>query len=158
MSCMSITEKLMNKALEPTLQMGLYAFRRRRLNGIGIPIIKLRRPSGLLRFIMGFLHPWDGVFLVNRGPSLLADIAVLSDAGNTFLSNLKACVHLSNFVCCAFLWFGTTIVLAWFSPNNGSLTHWVRKMVATLHTVFSNWFSLNENALYLDSDFTGFLS
>ena len=52
------------------LQLGLYSPSRRRLTGIGIPIIYLRRSDDRLRFIMGIPILIRRRLLVNRGPGL----------------------------------------------------------------------------------------
>ena len=47
--------------------LGCYSLKRR-LTGIGIPIINLRRSDGRLRFIMAIPIPLRQCFLLNRGP------------------------------------------------------------------------------------------
>ena len=71
--------------------------RRRRLTGIGIPIINLRRSDDRLRFIMGIpiLIRWR--LLVNRGPVFPGKLPLMYSCGG-LLIHTDACSHLSPFV------------------------------------------------------------
>ena len=61
----------------------LYSLKRRRLTGIGTPIIKLRRSDDRLIFLRGIPLPFGRCFLVNRSPEYV--LGLINEPGNAKL-------------------------------------------------------------------------